>query len=178
MHPMAPDKLLTMGFDADDQGGFAYYQGIQLQIIDATEPTNPLLKHKEVIGTRGTTSDAATNHLAFNYFGSRDLLAVPMTICEESEGGGDYGDRMTFAGLYVYDVTYEDGFSLLGGVPHAEPEPGGVSNGACYSWWTQSTSLVKRSVFMEDWVFSIAGDQIKVAHIGDLAHPAVTLPLQ
>ena len=51
---------------------------------DVADLDDPRLVYKEVIGTRGSTSEATTNHLAFNYFGSRDLLAIPMTICEGS----------------------------------------------------------------------------------------------
>jgi hypothetical protein len=35
----------------------------------------------------------------------RDLLAVPVTICEEGEGG-QYGDLMTFSGLLVYRTSF------------------------------------------------------------------------
>jgi hypothetical protein len=173
MHPMDDDHLLTMGYDADDQG---WHQGIQLQVIEVSDLANPGLLHKEVIGTRGSTSEAATNHLAFTYFKARDLLAVPMTICEAGEGG-QYGDLMTFGGLLVYRVTVDKGFTLLGGVPHEEPETEETWSGKCNSWWTQSASTVQRSVFMEDWVFSIAHDRINVAHLDDLAHPAASVSL-
>src|SRR5690606_19415329 len=97
--------LLTMGYDAAELGNFALFQGIQLQVIDVSDLANPGLLHKEVIGTRGSTSEAATNHLAFTYFKARDLLAVPMTICEEVEGGQYAGEVvMTFSGLLVYRV--------------------------------------------------------------------------
>ena len=176
MHLMDDDNLLTMGYDADDQGSFAWYQGIQLQVIGVSDLANPALLHKEVIGTRGSTSEAATNHLAFTYFKARDLLAVPMTVCEGGDGD-QYGDLMTFSGLLVYRVTADGGFTLLGGVPHEEPETPGTWSDKCSSWWTDSASKVQRSVFMEDWVFSIARDQVNVAHIDDLAHPAVSIPL-
>ena len=47
----------------------------------------------------------------------------------------------------------------------------------CGSWWTQSNSQVKRSVFMEDWVYSVAMDRIEIANLLDLAHPAVEILL-
>ncbi|MCA9697547.1 MAG: beta-propeller domain-containing protein, partial [Myxococcales bacterium] len=177
MHPMDDDYLLTMGYDAQDMGNFAYFQGLQLQVIDASDLADPLLKFKEVIGTRGSTSEAATNHLAFNYYKTRDQLAVPMTICEESQGGGDYGDVMTFTGLLVYRVTTDQGFTLLGGIPHDEPDPLNTPSGKCFNWWTKSSSRVKRSVFMEDWVFSIAPDRVNVAHIDSLGDLAASIPL-
>jgi hypothetical protein len=176
LHLMDDDHVLAMGYDADDQGDFAWFQGILLQIFDVTVLSDPKLMHKEVIGTRGSTSEAATNHLAFTYFKARDLLAVPMTICEGGSGGS-FGDLMTFSGLLVYDVTLEDGFTRVGGVPHAVPETEEDYSGACSSWWTDSNSVVKRSVFLDDWVFSVADDVIKVASVGDLEHPVTSLPL-
>jgi len=125
MHRLDDNHLLTIGYDADDQGRFAWFQGIMLQIFDVSDMKNPLLAHKEVIGTRGSTSEAATNHLAFNYFGSKGLLAIPMTICEKDEQlgyGGSYGDFMTFSGFLVYKINAETGFELVGGVPHIAPE--------------------------------------------------------
>lgn len=176
MHLMDDDHLLTMGYDADDQGDFAWFQGIQLQVIDVSQLAHPVVLDKEVIGTRGSTSEAATDHLAFTFFKARDLLAVPMTICEAGVGG-QYGDLMTFSGLLVYRVTVDGGFTRLGGVPHEEPETPQSWSGKCNNWWTDSNSTVQRSVFMEDWVFSIARDRVNVAHLDDLAHPARSIPL-
>ena len=58
MHFMDEDHLLTIGFDAEDQGSFAYFQGVMLQIFDVSDPGAMTLEHREIIGTRGTTSDA------------------------------------------------------------------------------------------------------------------------
>jgi hypothetical protein len=177
MHLMDENHLLTIGYDADDQGSFAWFQGVQLQIIDVEDLETPQLVHKEVIGTRGSTSEATTNHLAFNYFAYRDLLAIPMTICEGDGSGGSYAHEMTFSGLLVYSVTTGDGFDLLGGVPHAAPQSGDDYWSACGNWWTNSNSLVKRSIFMEDFVYSVAGDKINVAHVDDLSAVLVSIEL-
>src|SRR5690606_17148454 len=45
MHPLDEGHLLTMGYDADDQGNFAWFQGIQLQIIGVSDLANPALLH-------------------------------------------------------------------------------------------------------------------------------------
>jgi uncharacterized secreted protein with C-terminal beta-propeller domain len=181
MHLMDDTHVLSIGFDAEDHDSFAYFQGIQLQIIDVSDLSNPALLHKEVIGTRGSTSDAATDHLAFNYFGVLDRLAIPMVICEESAGGGDFGDLMTFSGLLVYEVTAEDGFAPLGRIPHGEPEPEPETeesySGACNNWWTKGHSKVKRSIFMDDYVYSIADDLINISAVQDLEHPVAAIDL-
>ncbi|MBN2531149.1 MAG: beta-propeller domain-containing protein [Deltaproteobacteria bacterium] len=177
MHIMDDSHILSIGFDAEDMGDYAYFQGIQLQILDIEDVTKPALLHKEVIGTRGSASDATSNHLAFNYFKTLDQLAIPMVVCEESAGGSDFGDVMKFSGLMVYKVTVADGFSYMGGIPHAEPEVDGQQTGMCNSWWTRGQSQVKRSVFMDDYVYSIASDVINVSNVSDLAHPVASISL-
>ena len=84
---------------------------------------------------------------------------------------------MTFSGLLVYRVTVDDGFKLLGGIPHEEPETAETYDGRCNNWWTESGSTVRRSVFLEDWVFSIARDRINVAHLDDLEDVVASIPL-
>lgn len=174
MHLLDDRHILAIGFDADDQGDFAWFQGILLQIFDVGDLDNPSLLHREVIGTRGTTSDAATNHLAFNYFRARSLLGLPIVVCEGGAGGG-FGDEISFSGLMVYRVDLEQGFELLGGVPHATPE--GDARVSCGNWWTQANSQVKRSVFMDDYVYSVALDQINISHVEDLEHPVASISL-
>ena len=176
MHLMGDDHLLTIGYDADDQGSFAWFQGVMLQIFDVSEMSAPTLTHKEVIGTRGSTSEAATNHLAFNYFAQKDLLAIPMVICEGG-GGGSYGYLATFNGLLVFDVTTETGFEELGGISHAEPETQVSWGGPCNNWWTKAGSTVRRSIIMDDYVFSVAPDAIKIDHLSALGAGLAEIPL-
>ncbi len=158
IHRIDPDHLLSIGFDANDHGDFAYFDGVILQMFDVKNPTDPKLMHKEKIGTRGSSSQAATDHLAFNYVADRGLLAIPMTTCE---GGGDgsNGTTVAFSGLLVYDVDTERGFTKKGGVEHGGH---GVN---CGTWWSNATSAVKRSVFLDDLVYSIAQDRVKVQNM-------------
>jgi len=180
MHPVGKNHLLAIGFDAEDHGSFAFFQGLQLQFFDVTEPTNPQLLHKETIGTRGSASAATSDHLAFNYFG--DLLGLPMAICEDSSGGSSYG-RLTFDGLLVYRASVENGFTRLGGVANQTAETQEVYDSrpyyqsACYQWWSSSTTHVQRSVFMDDAVYSIAPDVIRAQRLGNLGTDLAVLPL-
>jgi len=168
MHLMDTNHLLTIGYDASDEGGFAWFQGIRLQIFDISNMKTPKLLHKVVIGTGGSSSEAAVNHLAFNYFtptNPPNLLAIPLTICDGVQGGYYYDTEMSFSGLRVYNVTLENGFSERGDVSHVEPGST-ESCVVCGTWWTQSNSIVKRSIFMnndvDSYVYSIALDQIKI----------------
>jgi uncharacterized secreted protein with C-terminal beta-propeller domain len=171
MHRIDPDHLLSIGFDANDHGSFAYFDGVILQLFDVKNATDPKLVHKEKIGTRGSSSQAATDHLAFNYFADEALLAVPMTVCE---GGGDgqNGDRVAASGLFVYDVDVDRGFTRLGVVDHARKDV------SCSTWWSQATSAVKRSVFLDDLVYSIASDRVKVQNMNHFGVDLADFPLE
>jgi hypothetical protein len=171
IHRIDPNHLLSIGLDANDHDSFAFFDGVILQLFDVTNPTEPQLLHKEKIGTRGSSSEALTDHLAFNYFADKGLLAIPMTLCE---GGGDgtFGDKLTFSGLLVYRLSVATGFSKLGGIDH------GAQGVNCRTWWSRANSAVKRSIFLDDLVYSIADDRVKVQrldHLGtDVADIALT----
>lgn len=179
MHPLDHDHLLAIGFDADDHGDFAYFDGIQLQIFDVSELSNPRLLHKTTVGTRGSASEALTNHLAFNYFPSKGVLALPMSVCEGGDDGV-YGDKLTFSGLMVFDVSLESGVKERGRMPFVDTERVNASWGpsaTCSNWWASSTSDVKRSIFMDDYAIGISDTLYQVAPLSNLSTVMQSLPL-
>lgn len=175
MHPLDRDHLLGLGFEADDQGSFAYFNGIQIQIFDISKLDDPKLMHKTVIGTRGSASDALTNHLAFNYFAAKSLLALPMTICEGG-GQGRAGDTLSFSGLMLFDVSLSGGIKERGRMPFVD-QAMSQAQPSCSGWWTSTRSVVKRSIIMDDYAIGISDTLYKVAAISQLATPLATLPL-
>ena len=107
------------------------------------------------------------NHLAFNYFAARGLLALPLTICEGGDNGV-FGDTLTFSGLKVFNVSLANGISEVGGIPFVDTVDATNSGSACSTWWSDSTSVVKRSIFMEDFAYGISDAMLKVAPLSDL----------
>ena len=174
MHLMDEDHLLTIGYDADDQGDFAWFTGVLLQIFDVSDLTQPVARpqggHRHArLQLRGAHQPPGLQLLP-----AREALALPMTICEGGDGAGDYGDDMTFSGLMVYRVTPADGFSLTGQVTH----PPGDRTSAADNWWTDARSQVERSVFMDDFVFSISHSRVKVNAMSALAKDLADISLE
>ena len=103
-----------------------------------------------------------------------------MTVCEGGSGSS-YG-TMTFSGVQLYRVDIEDGFALQGGVSHPYVDPYSSAQyalgGACSNWWTQASSIVKRSVFMDDFVYSISDRRVKVSDLRELSQEVADVPLQ
>jgi hypothetical protein len=175
MQPLDANHLLAIGFTADDMGSFAWFNGIQIQIFDVTDLANPQLAWKKVIGTRGSNSEALTNHMAFNYFAPKKMLAIPMTICEGG-GNGSYGTNLTFAGLMAFDISLDTGISEHGRMPFMDAST--VSPSAnCETWWSSSTSLVKRSIFMDDFVYGLSDAQLRVAGLATMSTVLQSVPL-
>jgi hypothetical protein len=148
---------------------------IQLQIFNVTDLANPTLAWKTVIGTRGSNSEALTNHLAFNYFAPKKMLAIPMTICEGG-GNGTYATNLTFAGLMAFDVSLDTGMVEHGRMPFLDTSTVSASDN-CDKWWTDSKSLVKRSIFMDDFVYGLSDTQMRVANLSAMSSVLESLPL-
>jgi hypothetical protein len=116
-----------------------------------------------------------TNHLAFNFFQGK--LAVPMTICEGGGTNGMYGTMMTFSGLLVFDVSVATGLTERGRVAHPGIA-GAYNNAGCTNWWTRAQSVVQRSVFMDEFVYSIAQDVMRVQNLNALGSDVGSVSLQ
>lgn len=58
MHPVADGRMVGVGFDADDQGDFAWYQGIKISLFDTSDPTNLKDLDDVILGQRGSSPRA------------------------------------------------------------------------------------------------------------------------
>ncbi|UCD28189.1 MAG: beta-propeller domain-containing protein [Planctomycetota bacterium] len=153
------NHLLTIGKDAEDVGSFAWFQGVQLSIFDVTDFAKPRLLHKEIIGSRGTNSEANENPKAFNYYAPLGALAFPIDLYQGDTTGPTYGQH-TFTGLYVYDVSVENGFKLLGRIATTD----GETNNGCFRSYYGFT----RGVFIDDKIYSVSQVGVKASSIDDV----------
>ena len=133
IHPLSADRLLTVGYNADDRG---FTQGIQAQLFDVSNPQAP--RSVDVFQlSRHSSSEAAYNHLGFAYNPTLRLLALPATEWSPHPEYG-YMDSISFEGVRLLRVDAEKGFEPLGNIQH----PKLPSSSPYYS------SPVLRNVFM------------------------------
>jgi uncharacterized secreted protein with C-terminal beta-propeller domain len=175
MQRLDDTHVLAIGFTADDHESFAFFNGIQIQIFDVSDLANPKLAWKYVIGTRGSSSEALTNHLAFNYFAPKKMLALPITVCEGG-GNGSYATNLTFAGVMAFDISLDTGISEHGRLPFMDAGTVAATDN-CDKWWTDSKSLVKRSIFMDDYIYGLSDTQMRVAALPAMSSVLKSLPL-
>jgi hypothetical protein len=142
---------------------------VQLSLFDVSDLSAPVLLHKEILGDRGTATEAAHNHKAFTFWPERALLALPIDLYEHShppEYPWSYGDR-TFNGLYVYRLSAQTGFELVGRMDTQPDEDDTLPMGL----WT-------RGLFVEEKVFAVTANAVRSTSLEDMASGTETLILE
>jgi uncharacterized secreted protein with C-terminal beta-propeller domain len=86
MHPLNPERLVGLGFDAEDRGDFAFYQGLQLSLYDVSKPEEMNRKDVKIFGTRGSSSLATSDHKAFFMDTAEQWMGFPVTLFQGCEG--------------------------------------------------------------------------------------------
>jgi len=165
IHLFGEDHLLTIGKDTKLRNGIAWYQGVQLSIFDISDFANPALLHKELVGDRGTHSEALYSHKAFTFWPANDLLAIPVDLYEhqgEPDYPSNYGSYV-FSGLYVFRATVEGGLQFLGRIDTSQSI-------LSYPDWT-------RGIFIDDSVYAVKSGAVYAADVADIDNSVNTLSL-
>jgi uncharacterized secreted protein with C-terminal beta-propeller domain len=172
LHPYDENHLIGLGKEAipADNGDFSWFQGVKLSLFDVTNVSKPKEIAKYEIGDRGTDSYALRDHKAFLFSKSKNLLVIPVLLAEidESSYAGrseqwQYGDY-TFQGAYVFDVSKQNGFKLKGRVTHMDNQSELMKSG----YYFYSDYSVKRSLYMDDVLYTISDELIKANSLKDL----------
>ena len=167
MHPLDATHLLTIGRDATLTG---QTQGLQLQIFDVTDGTNPVVAHKFTYSnTQYGTSEAESNHKAFTYFAEQGTLAFPYYAYAPNDGTG--GGMHSSLELFRVDVS--SGFAKLGSIDHT-PLVSAYPYGYCGGYYGPE---VRRGVFLDNFVYSISYGGIIAKDVNNLAGAGSQFPL-
>jgi hypothetical protein len=168
MHPLGDDNLLTIGRDIDEQT--QRDNGTALQIFDVSDPVNPVLAYKALVGEG--YSEANHNHKAFNFYDDDGdgigLLAFPF-VSYQSEFSST---------LELWDVSALSGFIHRGAVNHSDlvlDDCGGVPYAVeDFYYYCGYEPQITRGVFIDEFIYSISHGGVRVHNISDLATPVAT----
>lgn len=163
LHPYDENTIIGIGKDTVESKGIAYYQGIKMAIFDITDVTDPIQKHVEIIGSRGTESELLTNHKALLFDKEKNLLAFPVTVYEGGDGVTEYGS-FKFQGAYVYDISLEKGFVKRGEITHLTNEELKKS-GNWYNNYYESSPTIRRIIYIGDSLYTLSDRTLKANDI-------------
>jgi hypothetical protein len=74
----------------------------------------------------------------------------------------------------AFDVSLDTGIAEHGRLGFGVQ---GQTNVSCNTWWTDATSLVKRSIFMDDFVYGLSDAQLRVAGLANMSSVLQTVSL-
>lgn len=175
LHPYDENHIIGIGKDTveSESGNFAWYQGLKIALFDVSDFENPKEVAKVIIGDRGTNSPVLYDHKAFLFDREKELLVLPVSLYEISdeikeqndEYTGNIHGKFTFQGAFVYKLSLGDGFEYRGRITHLNGEL--PDN---YRWyWGSSSSDVTRSLYIEDVLYTISDNMVKMNSLEDLS---------
>lgn len=162
LHPFGDHHLIGLGRDGDETGRVG---GLQVSVFDVSDPAAPTRTAQLALSAGDGSyswSEAEYDHHAFTFYESRGLLAIPVNIEDWSATSDAYSH---FSGVVVFHVT-EDSVDEAGRVSHSpmaidrycgdtrvgDPEVDMACAEWSYPWWVQ----MRRSVFIEDFLYAIS----------------------
>ncbi len=175
LHPYDENHLIGIGKEVDESidadkvhsSDAVYYtaiQGVKLALFDVSDIEHPVEMYKEIIGDRGTESEALHDHKAFLFDKEKNLLVIPIRLAEISDAQKKSADRknmegeFTFQGAYIYDISLDNGFKLRGRVTHIDDPKALMKSG----YYFDSPYSVKRSLYMDDVLYTISNKKVKM----------------
>jgi uncharacterized secreted protein with C-terminal beta-propeller domain len=172
LHPYDENHIIGLGKEAigAEEGDFAWYQGVKIALFDVTDVSKPKELAKYEIGDRGTDSYALRDHKAFLFSRSKNLLVVPILLAEIDEEKYPsgvpswYRGEYTYQGAYVFNISAENGIKLKGTITHVDDNSTFLKSGYYYS----SPYSVKRSLYMDDVLYTISDKSVKMNRLDDL----------
>ncbi len=173
LHPYDENHVIGIGKDSDasidsdkiHSDNAVFYTailGVKIALFDVTDPENPKEVSKVVIGDRGSNTPVLHNHKALLFDREKELFVIPLNAVKRDEETGQRID--SYQGAYVYNLNSEDGFIYKGRISHENKQK---SSDIYYDYYS-SFSQIKRSLFIDDTLYTISDSMIKLNQIKDL----------
>ncbi len=153
LHPYDETHIIGIGRDATEEGRML---GMKLSLFDITDVENPTEISKYMIGERGTNSEALTDHKAFLFDRSKNLLVIPISLSES-------GKWNVWQGAYAFNIDLSSGFTLKGRITHTD-----INDTADGEPTYDYSSQIRRSLYIDDVLYTISNRMIKMNDLDNL----------
>lgn len=183
LHPYDENHIIGIGMQTEEKvnrnssgkvtSTTATITGMKMALFDVSDVNNPIQISDTIIGDKRTTSAILTNHKALLFSKEKQLLAIPVNNYEEDfelktssdtystmiNAYSNYNKEYISEGYFVYRINLTEGFQLKGTIIHDKTK-------SRYSYYNQSRLL--RGLYIEDNLYTISEDYIKVNKLEDL----------
>ena len=165
LHPYDDTTLIGLGKDTgESEWGGSSVKGLKLSLFDVADVKNPKEIDTYIMGDSGSDSIALRDHKAFLFSKEKNLLSIPVSIREQA-GEKNWQRKLVFSGVAVFNIN-KKGFKLKGKIDHSDGE---ISSPSDY-WhgYSYYDNTVKRSLYINDNLYTFSNKYIKVNNINDL----------
>ena len=194
IHPVNENTLLTIGIGSGEDGLGLDWSTTQISLFDVSEPTNPTLADSMSVspaytddncedirncGWSWSWSEATYEHKAFTYWAPEDLLAIPLSTYRYFYNESNYYNYEYISILKLINVDIEN-LSLSN---HGEIEHSQFYNNNENDWWYHSSTSIRRSIFMGDYIYAFSSlgvtvhNTSKISLVEELSIPGQEPPL-
>ena len=174
LHPYEKDYIIGVGKETGtNEWGGVSTQGIKLALFDVRDVENPRQVGKVEIGDAGSDSAVLSDHKAFLFDKSKNLLVIPVRVVRQDTTGmekiGSTRPQVWY-GAYVFGVDPSSGFILKGTVEHG-------TQGESYYWYGNSKNEVKRSLYIGTTLYTLSTAKILANPLDDISRTVATITL-
>ena len=194
IHPVNENTLLTIGIGSGEDGLGLDWSTTQISLFDVSEPTNPTLADSMSVspaytddncedirncGWSWSWSEATYEHKAFSYWAPEDLLAIPLSTYRYFYNESNYYNYEYISMLKLINVDIEN-LSLSN---HGEIEHSQFYNNNENDWWYHSSTSIRRSIFMGDYIYAFSSlgvtvhNTSKISLVEELSIPGQEPPV-
>ncbi len=172
LHPYDESHLIGIGKDTIQNQWGVSASGIKIALFDVSNLTNPLEVDHIIIGEKGSDSEILRDHRAFLLDQNKNVMVIPIKeITNFPTPGSQYNGSYIpsiWQGTYVYGIDPAKGFIAKGRVTQEKIGPNNYS---------ESGSAVKRSLLMDNILYTISHQNIIATDINDFSRSLADLSL-
>ncbi len=171
IHPLNEDMLLTIGMGPAGEDGLGLdWSNTRLSTFDISNITDPReasvlslspVENSDEGQWTWAYSEAMYEHKAFQYWGPKEMLAVPLSTYRSVEGSWHY-EYISKAILVNVNESTGD-MSIHGEINHSSLVNSDESN----HWWGGEQNI-RRTIFMGDFIYAISGAGITVHNLDSM----------
>ena len=179
IHPIHEDYLLTIGLPpAGDDGLGLDWSAVQVSQFNVTNLSDPTLLSVQLLTPVNDDdgeyywnwgwSEATYEHKAFQYWGPKNMLAVPVSTYAYNsyyEGGYYYSNYIYVSQLMLINAEPGQNLSIHGTIDHSD-----FYNDYDDYYW--GSSSISRTIFMGDYVYAVSPAGVTVHNLTTLEETA------
>ena len=151
LHPY--DETHVLGVGKQDSN-------VKLSLFDVTDVTKPMeAAPPYIVNAQWSDTTVLSDHKAFLFDKTKQLLALPISINEAVWIEGAYYGTGYWQGEYVFTTSLTSGFTLKGNVTHQETSVEQWNSG----YW------IRRALYINDVFYTVSDKKVKMNSLADLS---------